>query len=65
MKLFYKCYLAFAICDFKSCQKACARMLLSSMAEVDSSGTNPGKPVVDSDSKKISPLIVRSEARLA
>jgi len=29
----------FAICDFKSCQKACARMLLSSMAEFDFSGT--------------------------
>ena len=30
----------FAICDFKSCQKACARMLLSSMEEFDFSGTN-------------------------
>ncbi len=33
------CLLAFAICAFKSCQKACARMLLSSMAEFDFSGT--------------------------
>ena len=32
-------HLAFAICDFMFCQKACARMLLSSLAELDFSGT--------------------------